>query len=241
MKRIFIYGSCVTRDAEPWFQDYGLEKAGYIARQSLISSHRKANLSEFDLGGIKSNFQRRMTMGDIQGNLFSEIRRAEPEAVFWDICDERLGVKTVASGGMVTHSRDHIADGIHSGPFGDMIHFGTDPHFDLWKRGLRELLSSLESIDLASRLVINATPWAVVDEFGKINQKRMESAEKFNSGSVRYLQYAEDNGVCVARLPQSMATSRTAGHQWGPAAFHYIDETYQAMVKNLANALKSIS
>lgn len=33
MQRVFIYGSCVTRDSEPWFGEYGFEMVRYVARQ----------------------------------------------------------------------------------------------------------------------------------------------------------------------------------------------------------------
>lgn len=56
MKKVFIYDSCVTRDAVPQFQNFGLEMVGYVARQSLISAFSKADISKFDLRKISSSF-----------------------------------------------------------------------------------------------------------------------------------------------------------------------------------------
>ncbi|HJX76993.1 DUF6270 domain-containing protein [Glutamicibacter sp.] len=239
MKRVFIYGSCVTRDSEPFFKDYGLELAGYVARQSLISAFRKVETSEFDFSKVASNFQRTMTRGDVEGNLRFEIARTNPDVIIWDICDERLGVKLVKTGGLVTRSRDHIAEGIHPGPFGRFINFGADEHFKLWKRGLDELLKVLKRSGLADRLFLNATPWAVEDEFGQNYNGQAETAEQFNRDADRYLDYASQSGVTVVPTSQSDTISRTDGHRWGPAPFHYVDATYLAMLTNLSNAIRT--
>ncbi|MGV2853781.1 DUF6270 domain-containing protein [Glutamicibacter sp. AGC13] len=237
MKRIFIYGSCVTRDAETFFNDFGFELSGYVARQSLISAFRKAEVSEYDFTKVSSNFQRNMTKGDVEGNLRFEIAKVAPDAIFWDLCDERLGVKIARSGGMVTKSRDHVVEGIHPGPFGRTISFGTDEHFDLWGRALSEFLKSLDRINLRNKLYLNATPWAVEDEYGQNHNGQAETAAKFNRDAERYLDYAWQSGVNVVPTAQNDAISRTDGHKWGPAPFHYVEGTYLSMLTNLSKAI----
>lgn len=237
--RVFIYGSCVTRDAEPWFKDFDLEMVGYVARQSLISSFRAADVSEYNLQRIDSSFQRRMAKGDIEGNLRFQIRESKPDIIFWDICDERLGVKKSRSGGVITHTRDHVGEGIHSGPFGPVMHFGDDEHYLLWERGLDQLLLELDRNSLADKLYLNGTPWAVVDESGRDHKGQAGVAEAFNRAADRYLDLADQKGVHVVRIAQDAAISRTQGHQWGPAPFHYVDSTYRQMLEALTSAVKS--
>lgn len=235
--RVFIYGSCVTRDSEPWFSEFGLKMIGYVARQSLVSAFRPADVSEYKLEKISSSFQRRMAKGDIQGHLRFQIRDSKPDVVFWDICDERLGVKKAPSGGMITHSRDHVGEGIHPGPFGPIMKFGEDEHFLLWERGLDQLLSEFSRNGLSGSLYLNATPWAVVDESGLDHEGQAGVAEAFNRAAERYLTLAEHRGVHVVRLPAEAAISRSNGHQWGPAPFHYTDTTYRRMLEGLTSAL----
>lgn len=237
MTRVFIYGSCVSRDAEPWFKDYGFELAGYSARQSLISAFRKADISEYELSGISSSFQRRMTRGDIQGNLRFAIRKAEPDVILWDLCDERLGVRKASTGGMITQSRDHVAEGVHPGPFGRLHRFGENQHFNLWERGLQEFQASLDRLGLKDRLYLNATPWAIQDEFGDDHNGQAAIAEAFNRNSERYLDLAWRKGVNVVAVPQMDAISRTHGHKWGPAPYHYVDGTYLSMLGHFQAAL----
>lgn len=237
MERIFIYGRCVTRDAEPFFEEFGFELAGYVARQSLISAFRKADVSEFNFNGISSKFQRTMAKGDVQGNLRFEVAKTDPDVILWDLCDERLGVKITKSGGMVTRSRDHVAEGIHPGPFGRTFTFGNDDHFDLWSKALPQFLQSLERNGLKDKLYINATPWATQDEFGQNHKRQAETAEKFNASAERYLTLAQEAGVNVIRMDPADAISRTDGHRWGPAPFHYVEGTYRKMLSNISSAL----
>lgn len=238
--RVFIYGSCVTRDAEPWFKDFGLEMVGYVARQSLVSAFRKAEVSEYRLSNIPSSFQRRMAKGDIEGNLRFEVHHSMPDVIFWDICDERLGVRKPRTGGMVTHARDYVAEGIHAGPFGPVIRFGDDEHYALWERGLGELLAALDRYGLAGKLYLNATPWAVADEDGCDYKGQGIIAERFNRAADRYLDLASLYGVHVVPVPQDAVISRTNGHQWGPAPFHFVDSTYRSMLEALTSAVNSI-
>lgn len=235
--RVFIYGSCVTRDAVPWFSEYGFDMVGYVARQSLISAFRKASTAEFDFTLIKSTFQRRMAIGDIEGNLRFAVQQSKPDVVLWDICDERLGVRKPRNGGMITHTRDYVGEGIHPGPFGPVMQFGTDEHYTLWERALGEFLLALDRYGLAGKLYLNATPWAVEDEFGRANMAQAEVAADFNRAADRYLDLARRQGVHVVVIPQDAAISRSDGHQWGPAPFHYADRTYQSMLKELHRSM----
>lgn len=237
MTRVFIYGSCVTRDSEPWFKDFGFEMVGYVARQSLISAFRKADIKEFDFTKVTSKFQRLMTTGDIRGNLRFAIRETNPDVIFWDLCDERLGVRSAPGGGMITQSRNYIAEGLHKGPLGRLHRLGDEQHFKLWQRGLEEFLRSLDHQGLRDRLYLNYTPWAEEDEFGNKDAGSVESAVEFNSKAERYIDHAWAKGVKISVVPKVDAISRSKGHRWGPAPFHYIDGTYFRMLEALKETM----
>lgn len=226
MQRVFIYGSCVTRDAEPWFGEYGFEMVRYVARQSLISAFHRAKIAEYDLSPVESAFQRRMIKGDVSSNLRSEIQRAEPDLVVWDICDERAGVKKARSGGLVSSITNHVRREIHPGPFGRTIPFGDDTHFTMWQRALPQFLVALEKNNLADKIVLNATPWALLDETGK---DLGDVPRTFNANAERYIAAADAAGVRVAHVPQVLAVARS-DHKWGPAPFHFVDDTYRAQL-----------
>lgn len=227
MTRVFIYGSCVTRDAEPWFREYGFEMVRYIARQSLISAFHKAKVAEYDLSPVDSPFQRRMIKGDISSNLRSEIKKTDPDLIVWDICDERGGVKKAPTGGFISSITNHTKRGIHPGPFGKNLPFGDDRHFIMWERALSQFLTTLNALGLDHKIVLNATPWALRDETGK---DLGDVPRTFNENAERYIAAAEAVGVLVARVPQEHAVARS-DHKWGPAPFHFVDGTYRAQLE----------
>lgn len=229
MQKAFIYGSCVTRDAEPWFNHSGLELAGYVARHSLISATHPAGARGYDFSRIKSAFQRRMTQGDVTSHLRTQIERNSPDLIVWDLCDERHGVRPAPGGGMVTSIRNHVKEGIHPGPFGPIIPFGTEEHFSLWKAELPVLLGMLNEIGLADSIFLNATPWAVFDDAGA---DLGDAPRQFNSAAERYIDAAGTAGVHVARVTQEAAVASTH-HKWGPAPFHYVDDTYRAQLTEI--------
>ena len=56
--RVFIYGSCVTRDAVEHWKDDERRVVGYVARQSLISAlSPPGDAEQFRLSAIESPFQ----------------------------------------------------------------------------------------------------------------------------------------------------------------------------------------
>lgn len=234
MSKVFIYGSCATRDAVPWFPVHNFELGGYVARQSLISAFRPAPVEEFDVSGVSSNFQRRMILGDARGSLRFELQKNEPDMIFWDLCDERLGVNRVQNGGFVTHLRDHVREGIHPGPLGDVIPFGNSEHFDLWNHGLNELVTVLARQGLADRIILNATPWAIRDDAGNDMGNR---PRRFNADSTRYIEAARGAGVRIADVPPELAIART-DHKWGRAPYHYVNDTYLAQLEAIVAAAR---
>lgn len=171
-----------------------------------------------------------MIKGDVASNLRSEIQAAEPDLVVWDICDERSGVKKAKSGGLVTSITNHVRRGIHPGPFGKTIPFGADSHFVMWQRALEQFLVSLEQYGLVDKLVLNATPWALQDEAG---EDLGEVPRAFNANSERYIAEAEKGGIRVARIAQEAAVARS-DHKWGPAPFHFVDDTYRAALNAIS-------
>lgn len=174
-----------------------------------------------------------MTRGDVLGHLRLEIERHAPNQIIWDLCDERHGVKAAPNGGVVTHMRDHVREGIHPGPFGPVIRFGSEEHFSHWKDCLFELLGFLEHVGLGGKIVLNATPWATVDDLG-VDLGAVP--KEFNGSASRYIEAADDAGIHIARVPADSVVAST-NHKWGRAPFHYVDGTYEAQVEAIASQI----
>ncbi|MDO5533303.1 MAG: DUF6270 domain-containing protein [Propionibacteriaceae bacterium] len=232
MSRVFIYGGCTSRDAVDLYKDFGLELHSYIARQSLISAFRPADPLLFEVAADERPFQRRMLAGDVRGSMPKHVRAnaQEIDLVIWDLMIERVGVNKVRSGGMVTRNGTHLAPDAPEDALQGAYVFGTDAHFGQWKWALDRFLSLLEDTDLTERVVVNATPWAVVDKNGERAQsKSTMTPEWFNGHILRYWDAIEERGLRVARVPQSAAVA-DPDHKWGPAYFHYVEDTYRAQL-----------
>lgn len=241
MTRVFIYGSCVTRDSVDQFPDFGFEMTGYVARHSLLSAFRPARISEYDLRAIASSFQRRMTNCDITSGLIEAIEASDPDLIVWDMCDERLGVVQPATGGLVTRSQNFKAKGIHKGrPFVSRLEFGEDQHFSLWCTSLKTFLGHLERLKIRHKLILNDTPWAIADENGVESEDITSKALKFNELSRRYVAYAKTQNINIVSVEQSKCLADTKSHKWGTAPFHYVEDTYTAMLSSVSEKYAQI-
>lgn len=238
MKRVFIYGGCTSRDAVDFYPQHSLELQGYIARQSLISAFKPADPKEFNTSFTSSNFQRRMYEGDIQGNLAATLRRdAEKiDVLVWDLMIERNGVARVRSGGFVTRNGVPKNEGTEA--IGGAYVFASDSHFRLWTWALDKWVALLEQTRLKEKTILNATPWALIDDQGEPVERQGSglTAEFFNSNIEKYWRAAEDRGIKVIRLPQHLAVADRE-HKWGKAFFHYVPETYEAQLEAMSKVI----
>ena len=226
MQKIFIYGSCVTRDGVEWWPEYGFELDGYVARQSLISSQSEASFKDFDFdfAGIGSDFQRRMATGDLGGNLVDQIKAHSASVILWDLCDERNGVHRFKSGRFKTRNILYKDAKVQ----GEIIGFGSDEHFSLWCEALDQFLAQVPD----ARIIVNATPWAIKNDRGEPVNSDDTKATAFNKNAERYLDELNARGLEIIRVPQEEAIALSS-HKWGEAPFHYVDGTYHAFLKQL--------
>ncbi len=226
MQKIFIYGSCVSRDSVDWWPEFGFELHGYVARQSLVSSqsHVDRTTIAFDFASIPNQFPQEMALGDVSGNLNRTIREYEPTVILWDLCDERGGVIQLPFGDFITSNVVYIDNPIE----GRVISIRDDEHFELWKHALDQFLRSVEGV----RVVINATPWAVKNDKGKPVNGDSAKAVNFNKMIEPYIEELEARGLEIIRVDQSKAIARS-DHKWGEAPFHYVDGTYREMLVQL--------
>lgn len=232
MRKVFIYGGCTSRDAVDHYPDYGLELHSYIARQSLISAFQPAARGTIDTSVITGNFKRRMIAGDITSSLPRHLldNAADIDLMVWDLMIERVGVQKVRAGGIVTRNgltRKQTGD---RSIFGGSYEFGTPDHLRVWSDAFQKMITVLDRAALRDRVVVNATPWAVVDTSGtRPEYDAGMEPEFFNAHVEEYWAVIEQAGIKVARVPQEAAIA-DPDHKWGPAYFHYVPSTYRAQL-----------
>ncbi|MFD7021962.1 DUF6270 domain-containing protein [Promicromonospora sukumoe] len=236
--RVYIYGSCVTRDGVDFWEQYGMELVGYTARQSLISVSQPARRDLFDTSQIASSFQRRMAEADIAGNVGDQlVAKADSyDLVLWDLTDERLGVVEVPEGGVVSRVVPY-EKGIYlgEGRLGVPTRLGDAAHSRRWRDAASRFVARLNEAGVADRIVVNATPWAEHDESGAVLSSGVPAPKIFNDLMVDYYGYLRSLGLRVAEVDASRAIARV-DHKWGLAPFHYVDDTYRASIESALRA-----
>lgn len=228
--RIFILGSCVSRDAFE-LNGHGLELAGYIARTSLASAFLtrpappdvRAKASR-----IASRFQRRMVDIDLRKRALSLIDGAQFDFLLIDLIDERFNLARFGGSNtapeLFTLSRELASV---SGWTGPVVTPGTNQHLSVWKRGVGRLLRTVP----AARIILNRAFWASRHENGELlpNQELIAESNRTLESMYRYL---ERNGVgAVVDYPDGI--SADPGHKWGIAPFHYSTRMYELMIAQL--------
>ena len=105
---------------------------------------------------------------------------------------------------------------------------GTREHLSRWSIAAERFAQDLAAESLMKKVVVNALPWATRDEMGRATKPppNFGSVDDFNSAVSEYWSILNKLGFAVAKTPPSIAVA-SSSHKWGPAPFHYLDETYR--------------
>lgn len=228
--RVFILGSCVSRDAFE-LSGHGFELAGYVARTSLASAFltRPAPVAVREkVPRIASRFQRRMVDIDLRKRASAVIQSAEFDFLLLDLIDERFNLARFGGSNtapeLFTLSRELAGVCGWSGP---LVAPGTNQHLGAWKRGVGRLFK----VVAPSRIIVNRAFWASRSEDGQLleNQPLIEASNRMLRVMYGYL---ERNGVAgIIDYPDGIFAD--PGHRWGVAPFHYTMRVYEAMIRQL--------
>lgn len=238
--KVFMYGSCVSRDCLPYLEQYDIHLTKYVARQSIISA-MAGEAGALGFPGtptLESDFQARSLLGDLAGNLTEVLAESVNDSKFMlmDLVDERGGVWMDGGGAVVTNSMELTKSRFLDTWESDRRHikFGTDEHFDLWARaidGLGEALKPhLEALDV--RMI--RAEWASESIEGDVfpfSDSKLDP-QHMNRLYSRYYDYIESSSpFSLIIVPKELCLT-TRRHQWGIAPYHYIPECYEYIVRS---------
>lgn len=239
MSKIFIYGSCVTRDAFEHSLHHH-ELLQYVARQSWVSA---ASSPTMLLNGkaLNSKFQNRMLDGDLASNALPSIRKHadQIDLLLVDLTDERLGVHHLPDNTFITRSVELVSSKrlelLKSRPA--HVKFGTDRFLELWQQSATAMAFRLSAMNLLERTLVVATPWAAVDETGTpVASHTADDIELANKCMEKMSSYAEKIGFRVSNMPIELAVS-SSQHKWGVSPFHYDESAMDWIGSEAENAL----
>lgn len=239
--RVFIAGSCVSRDTFNALPQDGYALIDYVARQSLISAARPPIAYPLDLSAIASRFQQRMVQGAMSGSLYESLGRhaSDTDLVLVDLTDERAGVFEMPDGSYFTRSIELDGAGMTpqiSDASTRYLRFGTDEHFEVFGWAAQTLRAELDRLQLTDRTLVLAPNWA---EYAIDGQYSGDSygytPSDANYFQQRYVDLLENYlGLRTIRLAD---TRSDANHQWGLAPFHYAEPVYAYFAQALTRVV----
>lgn len=235
--KYFIWGSCVSRDTAAFLPpDWKL--LGYVARQSMISAGNVAELAQ-PLAEIGSPFVQRASDGDVAGHALERIaeRADQLDLLLLDLCDERHGVFEVAPGQYLTRSVERMKAGVDERLLTEyrLLEFGSLEHLRIWAEHLIEVVGRLNELELMDRTVVLAPPWATKSVQGTATPISF-GLRAARANQMYELYYAALEEVGLSLVARDVPVLGDDEHKWGPAPFHYAEQTYQALVRLLKAA-----
>jgi hypothetical protein len=238
--RVFIYGSCVSRDTFEHLDPQQFKLVGYVARQSALSATTRP-VELMAPPTFESRFQQRMVSGDFASSLRSQVASAaaRTDLVLVDLVDERLGAYLLPDGSVITRSVELIESGAEQDlPQGTQhFAFGTQEHFEYWQTAIGYIGECIRHDMPQATVVLLDIPWAESSKTGEQTPDSFGvSARDANTVFQPYAQFATRAlGAQVVSLdPSEVMSSPT--HPWGDAPFHYAERVYLNIVKRLTGA-----
>lgn len=232
-KKVFILGSCVTRDALELADESCFKLSGYIARTSLASAFRNELVSNYDLSTIASSFQRRMVDNDLLKKTMAELINADFDFLVIDLIDERFDVVDNGDGQYFTLSSE-FKDNIILQEGVRILKPNDDELFDLWCQGWNKLIEMARLNNFYHKIIINRVYWSnkdlsnelVFPEYGNWIDKNNQWLNRLYS----YIEKLED--IKIISYPENSFFIDRA-HKWGAQPYHYTNGLYIEFLNKL--------
>nr|WP_255656617.1 DUF6270 domain-containing protein [Lysobacter lactosilyticus] len=228
MKRVFILGSCVSRDALEQVPG-AFEVAAYLARTSMasIGMARVDDASAREVvANLPSAFQRRMLFNDLDKTTLATIAATPHDVLLVDCIDERFPLVRaddsfysysgeMQKGGLSIEGRETIAP-------------DSDAFVEAWLAGFEKFLGAIDT----SRVVLNRALWAEhfpdgtpVSSMGWIRRSNATLCRLYDVVAERWTLPSID-------YPDALIVGDPA-HRWGVAPYHYTQPFYEHTIASL--------
>ncbi|MEU2202205.1 DUF6270 domain-containing protein [Isoptericola sp. NPDC019482] len=235
--RVFIYGSCVSRDTFEHLDPTQFELLQYVARQSALSAYTRP-VTLVGPPQLESPFQQRMVSGDYASSMQTLVPEvaSQTDLVIVDLVDERLGAYVLPDGSVVTRSPELIQSGAeqHLPPGSQHFPFGSEQHFQYWSQGIAAVGALIRHHMPHAAIVLLDIPWAERSESGTPTPPSFGvTASEANPIFQPYVNVAADalSARVISMRPGAVTSS--PDHPWGDAPFHYAERVYLEIVRRL--------
>jgi hypothetical protein len=233
--RLFIVGSCVSRDALSFAGDPAdIAIAGYHARTSLATLSSGPVPLPPRIDEMNSNWRRRMVEADHRKVLIRSIAAATFDVLLLDLIDERFHLLETTGQRVITHSADYAS--IAPSPLtGRRIPSGSDRHVALWRAGFHQVVAALKQKNRVDLLRVNRVFWASEMDDGRpiegFDARRIAQANTFLRD--RYADIESELGAGVFIDYPAECLRADPAHRWGLSPFHYVQAFYRHQLDQL--------
>lgn len=202
MKKICIFGSCVSRDIIEYDMKNNFELIDYYARSSFASLASSAMIEQSVLDNIQSSFQKRMVLRDMDKSFIRKLKKNDFDCLLIDFIDDRFHFYKISKNSVVTVSNEYKkAKGkLYSS---NMIYSKSQEHIDLWNKGIEKIYDDLYFIQ--DKIILNKVYWSDVFYNGNkfsISQEELISNNNFLKEryddfvnffpKIKYIEYPKD-------------------------------------------------
>jgi len=220
--KVFILGSCVSRDPFAMIEGHGFELVAYHARTSLASLAAPPHVDEKILDNIASAFQKRMVRADMEKTVLKEITNKPYDILLLDLIDERFNL-AVHGESIHTRSSEYQSGLYQPNAYKSLGRFSNEK-FELWKKGFAALVAAFRNRKAASKLVMNqvylTTKSTLPPPHTSHNAQNIDETNAFldrmyehavlTCPELHVLEYGENELIADTH------------HKWGYAPFHYV-------------------
>lgn len=241
MLKIFILGSCVSRDAFELAESKNYTLVNYIARTSFASAFHSKGVTNIDASLIKSNFQRRMVETDLKKLIAEMLLDTEFDYLIIDLIDERFDIYLSEDNEIFTCSPELI-DNISINKHGKRISAGDDEFFQLWCKGWDAFIELARQHGFIDKIVLNKVYWTneTIDA-DKVVKEQYENWINSNNLWLAKLyayidQHAESIKITTYDTDLFLADKN---HKWGLQPYHYQPQLYLEFLSQLDQIVES--
>ncbi|ECQ5431626.1 hypothetical protein FZJ70_09100 [Campylobacter coli] len=149
--KVFILGSCVSRDPFELADEKDFQIVGYIARTSFASFASKPYVDQKIIKNIPSPWQQKMVLNDMSKTTFKKILNSNFDVLLIDLIDERLNL-SIFNEYIHTLSSEYKKALYRPNQYHIIERF-SEEKFELWKKGIEKVYEDLQKIQ--HRIILN--------------------------------------------------------------------------------------
>ena len=226
--KVFIFGSCVSRDPFEIADERDFEIIDYVARTSIASLSAEPYVDENIVKNIPSKWQQRMVLGDMNKSFFSKLLNTSFDVLLIDLIDERFNL-SIKGQSVHTISSEYKKALYTPNSYRSIKRF-SDEKFRLWEKGLEKLVTFLKKNRLENKIVLNKVYWThKIGQDGIVNERYSPQDIKEANDDLKRM-YTKISTLLpyikTIEYPENQLFTDPS-HKWGVEPFHYNENIFK--------------